>query len=150
MRRIIALLHMLCAIGITVAAALLGLLNSEHEYAVGAIVIVWVNVFTMFMLMLLFSHIQKSGDYDLLNGVDTKRPFDKNLLNLTIEKYSNATVISLTIWTLTMIPLLFLRTKPEASIYLIVTVIAFTVVYVAWLIAIAVKYQNRIYTDRKE
>jgi hypothetical protein len=148
MRRILALLHVFCAIGITVAAALLGFINSEHEYIIGAVVIAWVNIVMMFGLWALFRYIEKDEAYDLLSGVDTRRPFDKNLLNLCIEKYTDATIITISAWTFTLIPLLFMKTW--ASIYLIVSVVAFTVLFAGWLIAIAVKYQNKIYTDRKE
>jgi hypothetical protein len=150
MRRILALLHVFCAIGITVAAVLLGLLNSEHEYIIGAVIIAWMNIVMMFGLWALFRYIEKDQAYDLLSGVDTKRPFDKNLLNLCIEKYTDATVITISAWTFTLIPLLFIRTKPATSIYLILSVVAFTIAFSGWLIAIAVKYQNKIYTDRKE
>jgi hypothetical protein len=150
MRRILCLIHLACAIGITVYGAYFGLFSAKDDNPLGAVIIVWTNVFMMVMFWLLFGYIRKSENYSLINGIDTSKPFDKNMINLMLEKIINCTIISLTGWTLSLIPMLFITDEATSGIYLGIDCGAATLVWVPWLIAIAVKYQKAARTVTKD
>jgi hypothetical protein len=150
MRRILFLIHLAAAIGMTVYGVVFGLFTAENDNPLGAIIIAWTNVFMMVMFWVLFGYIRKSENYSLINGIDTSKPFDKEMINIMLEKLISCSVISLTGWTVSLIPMLFITDKADSGIYLGIDCGAATLVWVPWLIAITVKYQKAARTVTKD
>jgi hypothetical protein len=150
MRRILFLIHLAVAIGMTVYGIYFGLFTAENDNPLGAIIIAWTNVFMMVMFWVLFGYIRKSENYSLINGLDTSKPFDKEMINIMLEKLISCSVITLTAWTVSLIPMLFITEKAMSGIYLGIDCGAATLVWVPCLIAIAVKYQKAARTVTKD
>jgi multisubunit Na+/H+ antiporter MnhB subunit len=150
MRRILSAIHLAAALGITVYGVYAGLFTSEHGAPIGALIIAWINISMMFLIWLVYQHIEKREDYGLINGFDTSKPFDKEIINLMLEKIIDCTVISLTGWTLSLLPLLFIADKAVGGIYIAIDCSAACLVWVPWLIIIAVKYQKAAYIVTKD
>jgi uncharacterized membrane protein len=141
---------MLAAIGMTVYGSMTGFVKGDDESVLAAVIIAWVNIVTMLLIWALFRYIERDEAYDLINGFDTKRPFDKNILNQCIEKWIDCIVYGISFWTISLIPLLFINNESASSIYLVINCITVPLAWVIGIVVIAVKYQNRAYTDKKD
>jgi hypothetical protein len=144
------MIHLASAIGMTVYGAVNGFVTGDDESVLAAVIIAWVNLVTMLLLWALFRHIERDEAYHLISGFDTRRPFDKNILNLCIEKWINCIVYGISFWTISLIPLLFIKNSAVGSIYLIVNCFTVPLLWVVGIVVVAVKYQNRAYTDNKD
>ncbi|MDR0903263.1 MAG: hypothetical protein LBM59_01365 [Ruminococcus sp.] len=150
MRRVLSAIHLAAALGITVYGILCKLFTGETEAAIGAVIIAWMNISMMFLIWGFYRHIEKQEDYSWINGFDTGKPFNKDIINLMLEKIIDCTVISLTGWTVSVVPLLFIYDKTIGGLYLTFDCIAACAVWVPWLIIIAVKYQKLSRTVTKD
>jgi hypothetical protein len=72
------------------------------------------------------------------------------MINIMLEKLISCSVISLTGWTVSLIPMLFITDKATSGIYLGIDCGAATLVWVPWLIIIAAKDQKAARTVTKD
>jgi hypothetical protein len=120
-------------------------MTDENEFPALFIGLSWSNVFMVLIIWGLYAYMVRSGDYSLMNGFDTSRPFNRNIINLMAYKIINSTAICCLAVTIVVIPSLFVSEDSNAAVAVLVGMIALYLVWTVWIIIVAVKYQRLAY-----